>query len=268
METDFRQIGTNRALVISLLSIGLTVMVANFLGKNVTIVTTDILFLPVAGCLSILSIIILIRFKTKGYLGRAYLFFAGFAISWFIAEAVWSISEIFDHLNPYPSLDDFLYLLGYPFLVLFSFYYLKPVEAAISKKILAYAALATITFAVPTFYVMYSYNVNATLTEILWAGIYPLTDAILLFPTVIGMMLFFKGNVSLLWSLMFFAILLNITADSGFFYFQVDKAYYSGNPIDLLYLWSYVLFSFGLYSHIKLFKKPKMKSYGNLDELK
>lgn len=268
METDLQQIRTNWVLIISLLFIGLTVVIANFLGKNVATVITDFLFLPIAGCLTILSVIILIRFKAKGDLGRAYLFFAGFAISWFTAEVVWSISEIFNHLNPFPALDDFLYLLGYPFLVLFSFYYLRPVEAAITKKILAYAALATVTFAVPTFYVMYSHNPNTTLNEIIWAGIYPLTDAVLLFPTVIGMMLFFKGNVSLLWSLMFFAILLNITADSGFFYLDVDRSYYSGNPIDILYLWSYVLFSFGLYSHIKVFKKPKMKSYGNLDELK
>ena len=268
METDLQQIRIARVLIISLLFIGLTVMVANFLGKNVATVTTDFLFLPIAGCLFVLAVIILIRFKVKGQLGRAYLFFACFAASWFAAEVVWSISEIFDHLNPFPSLDDFLYLFGYPFLILFSFYYLRPVETAVSKKILAYAALATTTFIVPTFYVMYSYNHNATFNEIIWAGIYPLTDAVLLFPAVIGMMLFFKGNVSLLWSLMFFAILLNITADSGFFYLHVDRSYYSGNPIDIFYLWSYVLFSFGLYSHIKLFKKPKMKSYGNVDELR
>jgi len=242
--------------------------VANLLGKNIATATTDFLYLPVSAILLILSIVISVRFRGKGDLGRAYLFFTGFAASWFIAELFWFISEIFNQLNPFPYVNDFLYLLGYPFLLLFSIYYLKPVEAAISKKMWTYALLATAIFLIPTFYITYSYNPNSNWNEIMWAGIYPIADAIMLFPTVIGMILFFKGDVSLLWSLMFFAILLNIVADSGFLFLDVDRSYYSGNPIDILYLWSYVLFSFGIYSHIKVFKKPKMKSYDKLDELK
>ncbi|VVC05494.1 Uncharacterised protein [uncultured archaeon] len=255
-------------MIFSLVCISFIVLAANFLGKNIATTTTDFLYLPVSGTLLILSIIISIRFKGKSDIGRAYIFFTGFATIWFIAELVWFISEIFYQLNPFPYVDDSLYLLGYPFLLLFSIYYLKPVGAAISKKMLAFAFLATALFLVPTFYNTYSYNPHANWDQIMWAGIYPLVDAILLFPTVIGMILFFKGNVGLLWSLMFFAILLNIIADSGFLYLDVDRTYYSGNPINLLYLWSYVLFSFGLYSHIKVFKKPKMKSFGNVDELK
>lgn len=243
-------------------------MIANFLGKSFATTTTDFLYLPVSGILFILAIILSIRFKGKGDFGKAYLFFACFTGAWFIAELIWMISELFNQSNPFLYLDDYLYLGGYPFLLLFSRYYLKPVKSAISQKMLAYAFLSTVIFLVPTFYVTYSYNPNASLEEIMWAGIYPLLDAILLFPTVIGMMLFFKGNVSLLWSLMFFAILLNIIADSGFLYLDVDRSYYSGNPIDILYLWSYVLFSFGIYSHINVFKRQKMKSYGNLDEFK
>lgn len=268
MEANLQSTRTGRFLIISLVCLGFTILVANFLGKNIATATTDFLYLPVSGALLILSITICVRFKGKGDSGRAYLFFAGFAASWFIAELIWFISEIFNQLNPFPYVDDFLYFLGYPFLLLFSIYYIKPVEAAISKKMLAYAFLSTAIFLVPTFYTTYSYNSNANWDEIIWAGIYPLADAILLFPAVMGMILFFKGDVSLLWSLMFFAILLNIIADSGFLFLDVNKSYYSGNPIDILYLWSYVLFSFGLYSHIRVFKKPKMKSYDNLDELK
>lgn len=241
---------------------------ANLLGKNVASTTTDILFLPLSGALFVLSIVIATRFKAKGNFGTGYLCFCCFAAMWFVAELTWAISELSNHLSPFPQVDDYLYLAGYPLLLAFTYYYLKPVGTAISKKMLGLAALTSLVFLTPTFYTVYSYNPNASLPQMIWAGSYPIADAILLFPTVIGMMLFFKGDVSLLWSLMFFAILLNIVADSGFFYLAVDKSYYSGNPIDILYLWAYVLFSFGLYSHIKVFKKPKMKSYSNLDELK
>jgi hypothetical protein len=268
LEANLQRTRTSRFLIFSLICISFIVLAANFLGRNIATTTTDFLYLPVSGTLLILSIIISIRFKGKSDIGRAYLFFTGFAVTWFIAELIWFISEIFYQLNPFPYVDDSLYLLGYPFLLLFSIYYLKPIGAAISKKMLAFACLATALFLVPTFYNTYSSNPHANWDQIMWAGIYPLVDAILLFPTVIGTLLFFKGNVGLLWSLMFFAILLNIIADSGFLYLDVDRTYYSGNPINLLYLWSYVLFSFGIYSHIKVFKKPKMKSFGNIDELK
>jgi hypothetical protein len=268
LETNLQRTRTNRFLIFSLMCIGFIVLVANFLGKNIATTTTDFLYLPVSGTLLILSVIISVRFKGKSDIGRAYLFFTCFAASWFTAELIWLISEIFNQLQPFPYVDDSLYLLGYPFLLLFSIYYLKPVESAISKKMLAFAFLAAVLFLVPTFYNTHSYNPHANWTAIIWAGIYPLADAILLFPTVLGMILFFKGNVGLLWSLMFLAILLNIIADSGFLYLDVDKTYYSGKPIDLLYLWAYVLFSFGLYTHIKVFKKSKMKSFDNVDELK
>ena len=268
MEANLQSSRTNRFLIFSLMCISFIVLAANFLGKNIATTTTDFLFLPISCALLILSIAISVRFKGKSDIGRSYIFFTGFAAIWFIAESIWSISEIFNQLNPLTYVNDSLYLLGYPFLLLFSVYYLKPVSAAISKKMLAIAFLATVLFLVPTFYNTYSYNPQANLGQIIWAGIYPLIDAILLFPTVIGMILFFKGNVGLLWSLMFFAILLNVVADSGFLYLDVDRTYYSGNPINLLYLWSYVLFSFGIYSHIKVFKKPKMKSFDNVDELK
>ena len=243
-------------------------MAANFAGKSFATTTTDILFLPVSGTLFVLAIIITVRFKARGNFGSAYLFFVGFAGCWFCAELVWMSTELYNQLNFLRPVNDYLYLSGYPFLLLFARYYVKSLEIAITQKMLSYAFLVTVVFFIPTFYTTYSFNPNASIQQIIWAGIYPLLDAILLFPTVLGMILFFKGNVSFLWSLMFTAVLLNIIADSGFLYLDVNRSYYSGNPIDILYLWSYVLFSFGIYSHIKIFKKRKMRSFGNLDELK
>lgn len=268
MNPSTDKIKDNRVLIFSLLGIGFVILISNILGKEVAKTTTDFLFVPVSGTLLILAVILAIRFKAKKSFGISYVFFACFAATWFVAEVIWMNYEFFNKSNPFPYIDDAVYLSGYVFLWLFSRYYLKPLGAAISKKMLGYAFLAVIVFLVPTFYTLYSSNPQATLENIVWAGIYPILDAVLLFPTIIAMMLFFKGNVSFLWSLMFFAILLNIVADSGFLYLDLDKSYSSGNPIDILYLWSYVLFSFGIYSQIKVFRKQKMKSYKNLDEFK
>lgn len=251
-----------------LLATSFVVLTANVFGRYAAIAVTDALYIPASGALLALAAIIATRFGTTGAHGKAYLLFVGFASSWFAAELVWMLLELTTYLSSFQVNIDWIYLGGYPFLFSFSIYYLKPMRKAISKRLLAYASLAMIAFLVPTLYATYSYNPQASLSKIIWAALYPVADAVLLFPAVLGMSLFFKGRVNFFWSLACIAIILNIVADSGFLFMHVDKSYYSGHPIDILYLWSYTLFSFGIYSHIKYFKKQKMKSYGDIDDFK
>lgn len=267
MQTDLK-IANNKFFLFCLLSVGFVVLVSNIVGREIANLTTDLIYIPVSGGLLVLSVVIVTKFRWTGDHGKAYLLFAAFASFWFAAELVWFRAEFVSHLSPFPAEIDYLYLAGYPFLFAFSIFYLKPFKMAISGKMYSYAALATLVFLVPTLYTIYSYNPDATLPAMIWAAIYPLADAVVLFPAVLGMALFFKGEVSLFWSLCCIAIILNITADSGVFFLEIDKTTYSGNPINILYLWSYLLFAFGINSHVKIFKIPKMKSYDNVDDLK
>ena len=268
MQTNLENLKGNKFFLFCLLAVGFAVLTSNIISKQAADVTTDFLYMPVSGGLLVISTIIAIEFRGSGDHGKAYLLFVGFVSLWVTAEFVWLKSELFTHLLPFTEYVDWLYLAGYPFLFFFSIYYLKPFRVAISKKMYSYAALATAIFLIPTLYTMYSNNPDASLPEILWAAIYPISDAIVLFPAVLGLALLFKGQVGLFWSLTCIAIILNIIADSGFFFLDIDKSYYSGNPINILYLWSYILFAFGIYSHVKIYRKPKKKSYDNVDELK
>lgn len=258
----------SRFFLFCLLAVGFAVLVSNLLGKNVADVTSDLILTLLSGALLVLSLVIAAGFRAKGDHGIAYLIFAAFAFLWFVAEAVYFQSEITSHLTSLPQWEDSLYLGGYPLLFIFSLYYLKPFNLAISRKLLAYAAAVTSLFLIPTLYSTYSLDTGATVPEILWAGIYPIADAAILFPAVLGLGLFVKGEVGLFWSFTCIAIILNIVADSGFFFLDLDKSSYSGNPINILYMWSYLLFSFGIYTHVKLFKKTKMNSFGKADDLK
>lgn len=268
MPLELEKLNPNKYLIFFLLVVVFVLLVVNMFDKHVTMAVTDLLYVLTSGGLLVLSIIIATRFGATGDHGKAYQLFAGFAGLWFTAELVWMFSELTNVPSSLAIDGDWLYLGGYFFLFLFSIYYLKPMMKAISNKMLAYAFLATITFLVPTLYATYSYNPTASLPQIIWAGIYPVADSVVLFPAVLGMMLFFKGQVNFFWSLACLAIILNIVADSGFLFLHVDQSYYSGHPLDILYAWSYILFSFGIYSHVKLYKKRKMKSYNNIEDLK
>lgn len=268
MQPELDNLRTGRPLPFALTGIVITILVANAFGRDVAIAVSDLAFVAASGVLLALTIAISARFGITGDHGKAYLLFSVFVASWFAAEVVWMVSELTGLLPPFPQEAEMLYLVGYLFLIMFSFYYIKPMRMAISKKMIGYASLATVTFLVPTLYTTYSDNPDASPLQIIWGGIYPVADAAVLFPAVLGLMLFFKGQVNFFWSLACVAIILNIMADTGFLFLFLDESYYSGHPLDILYLWAYVLFSFGIYSHIKLYKKQKMKSYKNVEDLR
>ena len=267
MQTSLEKLWDHKLFLFCLLVVGFAVLVSNLLGTQTANVMTDLLYVPVSGGVLILSVIIAVKFRGQSDLGRAYLLFTGFVSFWFVGELVWLRSELVSHLLPFPVETDWMYLAGYPFLLAFMSYYLKPFRLAISKKMLLQASLATVVFLIPSLYTMYSYNPSTSLLDIVWAALYPISDAIVLFPAVLGLSLFIKGKVGLLWSFCCIAIILNIIADSGFFFFDTNNSN-SGNPLNILSLWSYILFAFGIYSHVKLYSSPKKKSYGNVEDLK
>jgi len=269
MQANIEKSQTKKYLLLSILCIGFIMMIANFVGQEVTTLTTNLLYVPVPGMLVVLSIIIAARFSLKGKHGRAWILFVGFAVSWFTAEQIWLVYDLVYQIDPFPSLADFFYLAGYPFLFLFSIYYLKPLKSTISKKTLTYVSLAAMTLLIPSLYMASGQDSQIDDFELALALIYPIADAIILIPALIGVILFFRGEVNFLWSLICVAIILNVVADTGFLITSMDGSYYMGHPIDMLFLWAYILFSFGVYSHIQIFKKhsPNIKSQ-SLDDLR
>ena len=269
MQTNLEKSQTKKYLFLSILGIGFIMLIANFVGQEVIKLTTNLLYVPVPGALLVLSIIIAVRFSVKGEHGRAWILFVGAAASWFTAEQIWLVYDLVYQIDPFPSLADFFYLAGYPFLFLFSIYYLKPLKSAISKKTLTYVSLAAMTLLIPSLYMASGQDSQIDDFELALALIYPIADAIILIPALIGVILFFRGAVNFLWSLICVAIILNVVADTGFLITSMDGSYYMGHPIDMLFLWAYILFSFGVYSHIQIFKKhsPNIKSQ-SLDDLR
>ena len=119
------------------------------------------------------------------------------------------------------------------------------------------ASLLSLALLVPSLYMSYDEELDFADIENLIAIAYPLADAIVMIPALIGVTLFFKGEVNFLWALMCLAFFCDIIADSGFLFTTLDDSYYTGHPIDILFMWSYILFSFGIYDHIKVFKTQK-----------
>ena len=253
MQSNFEKLQEQKSLFACLLITGLGMMAATFFGKEASKVVTDFTYIPITGVLVILSIIISSRFRKIGNHGKAWLLFLGIAISWFIAETTWTVYELVYHLNPFPSSADAFYIAGYPFLFLFSIYYLKPFKKLISRKMILLASLIAVSVLIPSLYMTILNNSNENKFAIALVAIYPVADAIILVPALIGIFLFFRGEVNFLWTMLLIGILFDVIADTGFQYFTLNNLYYTGHPIDILFIWTYIMFSFGVYGHIRIF---------------
>ena len=268
MQNNFEKLQEQKSLFLCLVIVGLGILVATFFGREVVKIVTDFTYIPVAGTLVVLSVIISIRFRSTGNHGKAWLLFLGIAISWFIAESTWVVYELIYHQNPFPSYADAFYLLGYPFLFLFSIQYLKPFKKLISKKMIISTSMMAISVLIPNLYMTLDSSSSESKFAIILGAIYPVADSIVLIPAMIGIILFFRGEVNFLWTLLLIGILFEVIADTGFQYFTLDNSYYTGHPIDILFIWSYIMFSFGIYSHIQIFKKIKPVNPKNLFDSK
>ena len=256
----------NKFLFSILVAVTLINIVSNYFGEHTAIIMGSYLFISASGGLVILSFIMNYKFGSTGRHGVAWIMFACFSVSWFIAETTWIIYDVYLEIDPFPSIADFFYVAGYLFLFVFMRFYLKPVKNGISHKMLASAIFVSSILLV---FGLTAIGLNATSDPFdtinakvdVWsfalALSYPVLDAIVLIPAILGLALFLKGQVKFLWSLICLAIISVSIADIAFVLGNMDELYHIGHMIDIFFLWSYVLMSFGVYNHYSLFQSSK-----------
>jgi hypothetical protein len=257
MQTTLDTVLTKKYLVGALVACATVILASNLISQDVTILVGNMLYIPAAGSLLILSLLVLARFGTTGHHGVAWFSFAAYAISLFIAEILWIIQELYFQTDPFPSAADIFYLISYPFLLMFYASYFQPVKSAITKKMVVASLAFSIGILIPSLYLALGPSTDDEMFDIILGSIYPIFDAMVLIPALIGVSLFFKGQVNLLWTLFCLGTISVFIADSAFLFAQNEDSYYTGNPLEIPYYWNYVLLSFGVGSHLVLFQKTK-----------
>jgi len=267
LQARLEKLKSQKFLLFSLAVTGIAILIAEYIGKETAIVFANWIFVPIPASMLVLAIISAKKHGVTGNHGKAWIAFAVFSACWFIAEQVWLVEELVYHQKTFPSGADFFYIIGYPSYFIFAILYLKPFKSAISKKMIILSSLVAIAVLVPDLYWTLENSTDEDQFSVILGAIYPVSDSLVLVPAIIGIRLFLGGKVNFLWTLMFVAILLEVVADTGFQYFSLDDSYYTGHPVDILFLWSYILFSFGIYDNIKVFGN-KMNSYKDKESLR
>lgn len=230
-------------------------LIANYFGEEVATIVGNFMYIPAAGSLLVVSVIVLQRLGTSGKHGTALIALVGFAVCWFFAEIIWILQELYFKIDPFPSAADLFYLVGYPFLLMFLISYLEPLKNGITKEILALAVLSAIVVLVSSLYVVFNEDEELSNYEFALLAGYPVADAIVLVPSLLGVILFFKGKVNFMWTLVFVGVISLYVADTTFLYTQLEDSYYTGHPLEMLFHFMYFLMVFGIYDYMKIFKK-------------
>lgn len=254
-----------RYLFYALIGIGFVFLLANLINQEDFPLTdnwypTDVFYwtLPALGI--ILGSILSAMYRGKGNHGKAWIILTLAVVSWYSGELTYVYYNDYDIEDLSTFTSDFFYIGGYPLFFVFGVYYLKARKNIISKKMILSSIIISSALVIPSLYISFDLDGEelSALDVVITAG-YPILDGFVLVPVIIGMMLFFRGQVNLLWSLMLFAILCLVVGDTLYLGSYIDDSYYPGHMADMFFIWFYAILAFSFYSHIKLYRKESYK---------
>lgn len=222
--------------------------VAQSWGEQLLIVSSDLLFILVSGGCSLLGLLAVRRVGLTGKYGLVYLGLFLAVFLWFLGETVWGIYEVVLHVDvPYPSVADVFYLGGYlpAFLGMGQFLWFFR-DSFTPRRIVQALLWFLIIMGFSGIILLYPLMTESAdaLTKV-FDVMYPLLDAFLITFAVTIFLTFGKGTFAKNWLWIALGMLLSGLGDIAFSYGTLMGWYYSGHPIEIIYLWSYLSLGLG-----------------------
>lgn len=241
-----------KILGLSIIGVSLLYVTQFVLDDEQFSVVSTILFVIIPAIFVILSSYTAVKeWKNKTQNKIAMIFFAGGVVCWFIAEQMWLVLSIVFKLDPFPSIADIFYILGYPSFVVFFILYLKPLKSNITKNIFLFSGTISLIFLIPALYVLTDYYHEDTPFAVTVGILYPILGSVLSFFILLGITFFFKGTHTNFWTMIFVGFLIFAITDTLFLFTVIDDSYYNGHITDLLYLIGYIFLIGGIAFYLK-----------------
>ena len=200
-------------------------------------------------------------FKQKHYQSKAFFLFAIGSIFWFIAEFIWLM---YDHVwegSPFPSEADIFYLAAYPLMIAFLFISLKPVLNSVSKNVWLFSIGLAVAFLIPSVTAAYDDMLGEDVFPTSIALAYPVLGSIQVIPAIVGIMYLAKKGANFSWMLILFGFIIYGVADTFFLFAELDGTYFDGHPVDLFWLYTYILLIFAFHIRYKVSKIPTQEQH-------
>jgi len=134
----------------------------------------------------------------------------------------------------------------------FAIFYLKPVKNKVSKKMILFTTLIASSLLIPSLYFVHNKPIENN-SEYAINTIYPILDVVILVPSLIAIILFFRGEVNFLWTAIALGVIFDVTGNTIYLIERYNETFSAGSVADLFFIWMYVFFAFGAYNHVKIF---------------
>jgi hypothetical protein len=238
-------------------SIGFTSVLIILSPDDKKVIICDIIE-PLAAAIAVgLSVLVIYRQKTDGLMGKAYTFLGVGLALFFIAEIIWSYYEIALEIeNPFPSIADALWLIGYGPLLYFVFKMYRFFGASnsrIHQLFVSVAGAVLLLYLISGISQTADFTTQWRITSFIISISYPTLDIILLIPAGLIILSPMKGELtSIPW--IFLAVLIMSIGDSTFAYTSNVATLQQMNWIwNLFFITSYLVTSAGLFWHNRFF---------------
>lgn len=199
------------------------------------------------------------HFGVTGNRARTILFLTAGVACWFIGEFLWNYYELVLHIDPFPSLADAFYLIGYPLLLAGFINEIR--SAQIQWKKLHPATtfllvLVSLLFigAVGYFGIYLPFDAQEPLLSNVIAIGYGVGDMLLIIINLLVLVLaweFRGGSLSKIWLVFFLSFIFTLIADILFALFTKEyeqQVWVYKSAFDSLWMLAYVFLAYALFS--------------------
>ena len=257
MQLFYQRFNVQEYLLFTLLGIASLVLLANIVGPGAAETTTDAFSIIISGIVMVFATLMVSKYGLKGNHGKAWILFMLFSAYWFCAESIDVFYSMVFETNVWEYADDFFYITGYQLLFASLVFYLRPFTKQISKKLLFGIATVSFFLLIPSLMLIINSDSEPDNLAVLMA--YPILDSLVLIPALLGVVLFFKGNVNFMVTLLSLGIISQIVGDNSVLFLTLQNTHYPGHLAEVLFLWTYTMFAFGLANQFRLFnEKPEI----------
>jgi len=229
--------------------------------------STDVLFVLVSGMTAAFGLLV-VREDRKGVqslthlrlrLRRVHFGFFLVILLWFLGECTWTVYGVILGVQvPYPSIADVFYLAGYipAFLSILGFMRIFQRLVTPLKKIVS-ALVGLLILGVTAVFLLTPLSVSSSPVFVKAFDLaYPLMDAVLMALVTTRLIAFIGTSLGRPWTWIFCGLLLYSFADIMFSWGTLAGWYYSGHPIELLWLYGYLAFALGFNRQRTQFSEP------------
>ena len=229
------------------IAVALVYLIAQRSGELLALIT-DVLFVLTSGGCTAIGLMLLHKWGTHGRFGRLQVGMFAAVFLWFLGETTWTIYEaVLGVAVPYPSVADVFYLSGYFPAVLAMIGFLLFFGKGLTRRRSLVAMVSGLIVIVFTYvFLVQALIASPTdfLTKVLDVG-YPVLNAILMTLAIFMFSTLRGGRIRAVGLGSALGMLLTGIADISFSLGTLEGWYYSGHPIELLWLWGYISLAMG-----------------------